>query len=226
MPACARSGSIEFSEPGFAFPEHFSGQVEFPNNNMVMDGPSAYDTPWVLSLYDHYWYLRDEYKPYTETGKVKIPFLSQPSNHYLGAAWYQREIFVQQYPPSLGARRTVLTLERPHWQTSVWLDGKLIGSQDSLVAPHIYDLGTPSAGRHRITIRVDNRMIMPYRPDAHSVSDSLGATWNGIVGKIQLDDTGSRLDRRCSGLSESEGTQDAHQGAHRQSHRPQRTRQR
>src|SRR4029079_16826295 len=36
----------------------------------------------------------------------------------------------------------------------------------------------------------DNRMLMPYRPDAHSVSDSLGASWNGIAGKIQLDDTG------------------------------------
>ena len=33
-------------------------------------------------------------------------------------------------------------------------------------------------------------MIMPYRPDAHSVSDSLGATWNGIVGRIELNDTG------------------------------------
>ena len=31
---------------------------------------------------------------------------------------------------------------------------------------------------------------MPYRPDAHSVSDSLGGSWNGIVGKIELNDTG------------------------------------
>ena len=27
-------------------------------------------------------------------------------------------------------------------------------------------------------------MLLPYRPDAHSVSDSLAASWNGIVGKI------------------------------------------
>jgi hypothetical protein len=33
-------------------------------------------------------------------------------------------------------------------------------------------------------------MILPYRPDAHSVSDSLGASWNGIVGRIELNDTG------------------------------------
>jgi hypothetical protein len=30
---------------------------------------------------------------------------------------------------------------------------------------------------------------MPYRPDEHTVSDSVGATWNGIVGKIQIEDT-------------------------------------
>ena len=29
-------------------------------------------------------------------------------------------------------------------------------------------------------------MILPYRPDGHSVSDALGATWNGIAGRIEL----------------------------------------
>ena len=84
----------------------------------------------------------------------------------------------------------MLTLERPHWETTVWLDGKKIGSDRSLVAPHVYELGTLTPGRHQLTIRVDNRMIMPYRPDAHSVSDSLGASWNGIIGSIELNDTG------------------------------------
>jgi hypothetical protein len=145
------------------------------------------ETPWVLSLYDRYWFLRDDYKAYTERGRVKVPFLSQPPKHYLGAAWYQREIDIPRYAP---VRRMILTLERPHWETTVWIDDRKIGSDRSLVAPHVYDLGTVAPGRHRLTIRVDNRMLLPYRPDAHSVSDSLGATWNGIVGKIQLDDTG------------------------------------
>jgi beta-galactosidase len=145
------------------------------------------NTPWVLTLYDRFWYLRDEYKAYVEPGKVKVPFLSQPPRHYLGAAWYQRDL---QIPTYMLGRRIVLTLERPHWETTVWLDDKKIGSERSLVAPHLFDLGVVSLGRHRLTIRVDNRMIMPYRPDAHSVSDSLGASWNGIVGKIELSDTG------------------------------------
>ncbi|HEY0762871.1 MAG TPA: discoidin domain-containing protein [Pyrinomonadaceae bacterium] len=143
-------------------------------------------TPWVLSLYDHFWYLRDDYKDYTERN-VKVPFLSQPPRHYLGVAWYQKDITI---PSNWVGRRVVLTLERPHWETTVWLDNKKIGSDRTLVAPHVFDLGTVSQGRHVITVRVDNRMILPYRPDAHSVSDSLASSWNGITGKIQLSTTG------------------------------------
>src|ERR1039458_8439867 len=49
-------------------------------------------TPWVLTLYDHFWYLRADYAAYTNAGSVKVPFLCQPPRHYLGAAWYQRDI--------------------------------------------------------------------------------------------------------------------------------------
>src|SRR5436190_12374157 len=28
--------------------------------------PISTNTPWMLTLYDHFWYLRDEYKAYTE----------------------------------------------------------------------------------------------------------------------------------------------------------------
>src|SRR5689334_22988835 len=33
-------------------------------------------TPWVLSLYDKDWNLREDYKAYTAPGQVKVPFLS------------------------------------------------------------------------------------------------------------------------------------------------------
>ena len=143
-------------------------------------------TQWIATLYDHFWYLRDDYKNYVEKN-VKVPFLSQPPYHYVGIIWYQRDIDI---PRNWSNRRAVLTLERPHWETSVWIDEKKMGSNRSLVAPHVYDLGTVQPGRHRLTIRVDNRMIMPYRPDAHSVSDALGGSWLGIVGKMELSTTG------------------------------------
>ena len=141
------------------------------------------NTPWVLSLYDRFWYLREDYKPYTKPGNVKVPFVCQPPRHYLGAAWYQRDV---EIPANWQGRRVVLNLERPHWESTVWVDDRKVGSNNSLCAPHVYDLGTLAPGKHRLSIRVDNRMILPYRPDAHSVSDSLGGSWNGIVGRIEL----------------------------------------
>lgn len=141
------------------------------------------DTPWVLTLYDRLWYLRDDYHAYTNAGNVEVPFVCQPPRHYLGAAWYQRDITV---PANWEGRRISLFLERPHWETRVWLNHRLIGTNNSLCAPHEFDLGAVPPGPHRLYIRIDNRMILPYRPDAHSVSDSLDSSWNGIVGAIEL----------------------------------------
>jgi beta-galactosidase len=140
-------------------------------------------TPWVLSLYDRLWYLREEYKPYTRQGAVKVPFLSQPPRHYVGVAWYQRDVDI---PASWAGRRVVLFMERPRWESTVWVDATKAGSNNSLVAPHEHDLGPLAPGRHRLTVRVDSSMLLAYRPDAHSVSDSLAGSWNGIVGRIEL----------------------------------------
>jgi beta-galactosidase len=141
------------------------------------------DTPWVMSLYDRNWAERDDYRDFATGDDVKIPFLCQPKRHYLGVAWYQRDIDI---PSDVGGMHGLLYLERARWKSNAWLDEREIGTQDSLVAPHEFDLGLLTPGRHRITVRLDNRMILPYRPDSHSVSDSLGSTWNGIVGKMEI----------------------------------------
>jgi hypothetical protein len=141
------------------------------------------ETPWVLSLYDKNWFLREDYKDFAKAGNTKVPFLAQPPKHYLGAAWYNREI---EIPATWANKRIVLFLERPRWESTVFLDGIKVGSNRSLVAEHEYDLGILPVGKHKLSIRVDNRMLMDYRPDAHSVSDSLGMSWNGIVGKVEL----------------------------------------
>lgn len=144
------------------------------------------NTPWVLSLYDKLWFQREDYQTHTKPGHVRVPFVSQPTRHYLGAAWYQRDI---EIPKDWEGRRVVLFLERTRWETRAWLDDKLIGTNRSLCTPHEFDFGIVSPGKHRLTVRVDNRMLLNYRPDAHAVSDSLGSTWNGIVGKIELRST-------------------------------------
>lgn len=144
------------------------------------------NTPWVLSLYDKLWFERADYQAFAAPGQVKVPFVCQPQRHYLGAAWYQRDI---EIPKDWEGRRVVLFLERTRWETRAWLDDKLISTNNSLCTPHEFDFGIVAPGKHRVTVRVDNRMLLNYRPDAHAVSDSLGSTWNGIVGKIELRST-------------------------------------
>jgi beta-galactosidase len=145
------------------------------------------ETPFVAALpRDMRWYLLPQYAEYTKPGHVEVPYLSQPVKHYLGVAWYQREI---EIPAAWKAKRLGLLLERTRWQTTVYLDEKEIGECHSLVAPHEFDFGVLTPGKHRLTVRIDNRMILPYRPDGHSVSDGEGGTWNGIVGRIELSAT-------------------------------------
>jgi len=173
------------------------------------------NTPWVLGLGDAWWKLqpaelRDHF---SQPGHVEVPFLSQPPKHYLGAAWYQRDI---EIPKDWSSKRVVLFLERVHWKSTVWLDDEEVGSDISLSTPHVFEIGVvgrarhsvraedPSAGggahgvtrptalapgKHRLTIRVDNRLQLPaagHLVDSHSISDALDAAWNGIVGKIEL----------------------------------------
>jgi len=146
------------------------------------------ETKFIAALpRDMRWYLLPQYKKYTVPGNVQVPYLSQPVRHFLGVAWYQRDIDV---PAAWDGKRLELMLERTRWQTDVYIDDKLIGSNRSLVAPHEFDLGMLKPGKHQLSIRIDNSMLKPdYRFDGHAVSDGEGSTWNGIVGRIELSAT-------------------------------------
>jgi hypothetical protein len=127
------------------------------------------------------------YAPYREPGRFKTPFWLTPERHYVGPAWYQRDI---QIPSTWAGRRLVLLLERPHWETQVWIDDRPIGIRNGLGTPHEFDLTEPlSPGSHRLTIRIDNRMVIPVGPDAHSISDQTQTAWNGVAGRIELQAT-------------------------------------
>jgi len=136
---------------------------------------------------DKSWFTAPEYAKYRQPGNVKVPFWLQPDKYYVGAAWYQRDL---QIPAAWTGKRIVLTLERPHWETRVWIDSKEVGLNNSLSTPHEYDLGTGLAsGRHQLTIRVDNSLVVDVGVNSHSVSDHTQGNWNGIVGEINLSTT-------------------------------------
>jgi len=146
--------------------------------------PISTNTPWTGSIVDRSWFVAPEYAEYRRPGDVKVPFWLQPTTYYKGAAWYQREV---EAPEGWAGRRLTLFLERPHWETRVWWDERLIGTNRSLSTPHEYDLGVVARpGRHTLTIRVDNRMVVDVGVNSHSVSDHTQGNWNGIAGRIAL----------------------------------------
>ncbi|VGO18871.1 sugar-binding domain-containing protein [Pontiella sulfatireligans] len=109
-----------------------------------------------------------------------------PQHHYIGKAWYSREI---EIPGSFAGKRITLSLERCHWKSTVWVDGLELGSTDSLAVPHVYDISRFSPGKHRVSVCVDNGHIYDLGTQPHSVSDQTQGTWNGIIGAIALNAT-------------------------------------
>lgn len=144
----------------------------------------GFATTWVGSVFDHSWYEDVRFAEERRDGSVRVPFWLQPRRVFTGEAWFQKVVTV---PEAALGRRAVLFLERPHWQTRVWWDGRDVGSNDSLSTPHVYDLGVVTqAGDVTLVIRVDNRILIPVGPNSHSISDHTQGNWNGIAGALRL----------------------------------------
>lgn len=143
----------------------------------------ALDTPWTGSIVDRSFFEDDRYAPYRQPGNLSVPFWLQPRVYYRGAAWFQREI---EIPEHWSDRAVTLRLERVHWESTVWVDDRRVGTGQSLTTPHAHDLGSLKPGRHLLTIRIDNRMVVDVGPNAHSVTDHTQGNWNGVVGSLTL----------------------------------------
>ena len=103
---------------------------------------------------------------------------------YVGKAWYQKEVVI---PDSWNEKRVTLLLERTHWTTQVWVDDIYIGSEESLCVANEYDLTDAlTVGKHKITICVDNREKYFLGEFASSFSKHTQTSWNGIIGRIEL----------------------------------------
>lgn len=171
-----------------------TGRITLPGILQAQGFGSPIDrqTPWVSGLHDDFWYEQEEFQ-FAQEEQVNVPFLSQPPRHFLGEAWYRREITLEE-----SEEDWYFYAELTKWKSRVFVDGVERGSQLSLCAPHEICLGKLTAGTHSLLVCIDNSMQLPYRPDAHGVSDALGATWNGMVGELALYSSSQRRIRRES----------------------------
>ncbi len=154
------------------------------------------------------WYVKDLDKRINLPGstdeqgfgvKAEKPQETRLTREYrhVGPAWYQKTI---EIPESWEGRHVELFIERAMWETKVWLDDLYIGTNDSLCVPHRFDLSdyiTP--GRHRLTIRIDNRLKINVghnmalggvhgwaRMWAMSVTEESQTNWNGAIGRLEI----------------------------------------
>lgn len=152
--------------------------------------PVGYNTIFTGNTWKEYeegktWADDPNYKPYLDEEKFRYPFWLISDYYYAGAAWYQKVIII---PENWSGKTIELFLERPHWETRVWVNNKYIGMQNALGVPHRYSVGKfLQTGENKITICVDNRVKqVDVGVDAHSVTDNTQSNWNGIVGDIKL----------------------------------------
>lgn len=168
------------------YKQRFTDPVKLPGSMQAQgygDDPSV-RTKWIGEKYEPF-LTAAKYAPYRADNNFKFPFWLTPVKYYTGPAWYQREVNI---PAAWKDKRVVLTLERCHWGTTVFVDDQPAGADSSLATPHVYDLSallTP--GKHMLTIRVDNRYLVDVGINAHSAGDQTQGTWNGIAGKITLE---------------------------------------
>ena len=76
---------------------------------------------------------------------------------YVGKAWYRKRITI---PAAWSRKDVILFLERTK-ATTLFLDGKKIGSENNISTPQEYNLGHLKPGFHTIEIMVDNSGGVP-----------------------------------------------------------------
>ena len=148
--------------------------------------PVSVKTQWTGCLYDSSFYFNPYMEKYRHEGNMKFPFFLTPERHYVGKAMYRRTVYV---PAAWKGRRMTLFLERPHIETTVYINGKEAGHRMSLSVPHEYDVTEMlrAGERNEVTVIVDNRIEgVCVGQDSHSVTDQTQGNWNGIVGRMEL----------------------------------------
>lgn len=167
----------------------FDDKIELPGS-MITRGKGdvvSVNTKWTGSLYDSSFYYNPFMEKYRHEGQMKFPFFLTTEKHYVGNAWYRRTVSI---PKIWKKKRVLLTLERPHIETTVYVNGVEAGHQIGLSAPHVYDVTAflKPGKENTLAIKVYNGIEnVCVGQDSHSVTDQTQGNWNGLAGRLSLD---------------------------------------
>lgn len=105
---------------------------------------------------------------------------------YIGPCSYTRTINI---PKEMAAKPLRLKMERVLWKSTLKIDGDTVaGGNNSLVAPHYFDIAPLKAGSHTFEITVDNSRQYDISTQnlCHSYTNDTQTMWNGILGEFSL----------------------------------------
>lgn len=183
------AGAWNFSTDSLPEKSGKSGDYVILPGSMLTNGKGdalSVRTRWTGSIYDSSFYFNPYMAKYREEGHMKFPFFLTPEKHYVGPAWYRRQVYV---PSEWKSWPIYLFLERAHIETTVYVNGHEVGSDSSLSVPHRYNVSRflRAGATNDIAIRVYNGIEhVGVGSDSHSVTDQTQGNWNGIVGRIEL----------------------------------------
>jgi hypothetical protein len=124
-------------------------------------------------------------KPTVDTNNMNKQVMTMLSrkHSYVGVVWYRKEILIPA-----PVKNAEIFLERVIWKTDCWIDGRHIGTQESLIAPHCFNAGDLKAGKHLIVLRIDNsrQHEISINNMSHAYTEGTQIIWNGVIGKMQL----------------------------------------
>lgn len=128
-------------------------------------------TQWTGSLYDSSFYFNPHMEKYRKAGQCKFPFFLTPQKHYIGHARYGKAVFI---PKKWKKGRVFLSLERPHIESILSINGQRVGKDSSLSVPHLFEITKyvqPGTNNH-IDINIYNGIEnVCVGQDSHSVTD-------------------------------------------------------
>ena len=143
------------------------------------------ETHWTGGIRNPDWPIDPAYAPYHDSDNIRFPFWLQPVKKYTGAAWYRKSFDLSG---SWTGKQILLELERPHWESTVWVNGQEAGMKNSLATPHLFDITKQvKPGINTLTIRIDNRIKqIDVGENSHSITDHTQSNWNGITGRLEI----------------------------------------
>lgn len=165
----------------------FADKIELPASmpERLKGDDVTVNTKWVGSLYDSSYFYNPYMEKYRKPGEMKLQFFLTPDKHYVGVAWYKKTVTLKNIEKN---KTYILYLERPHIETTLFVNGQKVGMRNSLCVAHEYDVTDYlTKGENIFAVRIDNRIeTVNVGMDSHSVTDQTQGDWNGIVGKMEL----------------------------------------